>query len=244
LVKQEKKHCPIWLVFVCCANLFCALSWLTSHATVDALTEAYATPQADVIAVNGSCSDTPVTAFSPNLSYTLSFTSSQSGPATCNGSLGLGSPVNSDTAPTLGCNTTDVSGFAVMSSRMPTIKIGGLQCTTEDRATLEVHGDGSDNPAIDIALSTVDSTAWDASKKVDASTSSSKIMLFGPSGQVGTSAIVDGQDNDALTNGEVAFGGTTASQGGSRVYLKADYTGYDLQAATDKETLTFSITPQ
>lgn len=232
------------LVFACCANLFCALSWLTGYATVDAFIEANATPQADVIAVSGSCSDTPVTAFSPNLSYTLSFTSTQSEPLTCNGSLGLGNPVNSDTAPTLGCNVTDVSGFAVMSSRMPTIKIGGLQCTTEDRATLEVHGDGSDNLAIDIALSTVGSTGWDASKKVDASTSSSKIMLFGPSGQVGTSAIIDGQDNDALTNGEVAFGGTVASQGGSRVYLKADFTGYDLQSATDRETLTFSITPQ
>jgi hypothetical protein len=137
-----------------------------------------------------------------------------------------------------------VAGFVIVYSRMPTTKIGGLQCTVEDRSRLEVHGDGSDNLNMDIAISTVSATTWDANKKVDAATSSSKIMLFGTNGQAGASPIVDGQDNDAIVNGEVTFGGTVASQGGSRVFVKVDFTNYNITPTTDQETLTLTFTPQ
>lgn len=223
-----------------------AVGLIANRGIYHFVSEADATPLVDTVAVSGSCSDTPVTAFAPGMAYSLSFTApSQSGPPTCSATMSLTGPVNGDTAPSLGCSISDVSGgYAVMSGRMPTIKIGGLVCQTQDRVQLEVYGDGSDYLPMDIAISTVGSTAWDASKKVDASTSSSKIMLFGSGGQVGTSAIIDGQDNDGLTNGEVAFGGTVASQGGSRIYVKEQFYGNVPQASTDRETLTFSFTPQ
>lgn len=220
-------------------------SWglVKNHWDIDFIAEVYATaPQRDTVPVSGSCDYTPVTAFSPNVATTYTFSGSRTAGPTCSATMDLTNPVNSDTAPSLGCNVTDVGGFAVASSRTPTIKIGGLICSTQDRAQMQVHGDGSDNTNFDIAISTVGSTSWDASKKVDASTSSSKIMLFGSGGQVGTSDIIDGQDADGLTNGEVTFGGTVASQGGSRIYTKLDFTGYVPDPAVDRETLTFTLT--
>lgn len=233
------------VVFLLGLEILAFLQLSQNQATVTLISEAYATPQAGTAAVSGTCSDTPITGFSPNVDNTITFAAvSQSSAPTCTATMVLSNAINGDTAPSLGCSITDVPGYVILSSRMPTIKIGGLVCNTEDRAQLEVHGDGSDNLKMDVAISTVGSTVWDNSKKVDAATSSSKIMLFGTNGQVGSSAIIDGQDNDGLTNGEVAFGGTVASEGGSRLYTKTDFTNYVPDPAVDRETLTFSITSQ
>lgn len=203
---------------------------------------------ADTAAVSGSCSDPAAAAFVPNMSYTINFPmpSTFQSISGCGATTALSSDVvNGDTAPTVGCSLSDVSGgFLVLSNRTPTVKYGGLQCQTQNQSLLEVHGDGSDNTNFDIAISSVSSTAWNASNKVDDALSGAKDMLFGTSGQCGGSAIVDGSDNDAATNGEVAFGGTGSGEGGSKVYIKIDYTNYDIQAATDVETLTFTFTPQ
>lgn len=207
---------------------------------------AYATPTRGSAAVSGTCSDTPVTAFAPSLDYTLSFSApTAAAAATCSSSLSLLNAVNGDTEPSpRSCSTSNVDGFAVIGHRTPTIKMGGLVCTTEDRATLQVNGDGSDNVNMDIAISTVGSSDWDSAKKVDDAPSASPDMLFGSGGQVGTTAIIDGSDYDGLTNGEVAFGGTTASQGASRFYIKVGYTNRVVSWDTDQETLTFTLTPQ
>ena len=158
--------------------------------------------------------------------------------------LGLTGPVHSDTPPTADCNITELAGWVTVSNRTLTAKLGGLQCQTQDRSTLEVHGDGVDNTNFDIAIAPVASSVWDNSKKVDDATSSLKDVLFGPGGQVGTSAIIDGSDYDGSTNGEVTFGGTQAGQGASRLYMRTDFTNYDIQPTTDTETLTFTFTPQ
>lgn len=235
------------LTFTICGHMMAAYLLLGEQAnqTLSFSQEANATPQRGTAAVNGSCSDTPITAFTPAMAYTIAFSAPNEDTApTCTAPMTLTDGINGDTAPSIGCSITDVDGFVILSSRTPTMKISGLQCSTHDRSTLQVHGDGSDNVNMDIAVSTVGSTVWDGGKKVDAATSSSKIMLFGSGGQVGTSAIIDGQDNDALTNGEVAFGGTVASEGASRIYIKADFTNYDIQSATDQETLTFTFSMQ
>lgn len=208
--------------------------------------DAYAAPVAATMAVSGTCSDTPVTAFSPNFDSTIVIAApvASTGPS-CTATMAIsGSVVNGDTAPGVNCSILTDSGFITVYSRTPTMKLGGLLCVTEDRARLEVHGDGSDNLNMDIAISTVSATAWDGNKKVDAATSAAKIMLFGTNGQVDANPIIDGSDNDATINGEVAFGGTVTSQGGSRTFIKADATNYDLNATTDRETLTFTFTSQ
>lgn len=210
------------------------------------MAEVEAVPAETTAAISGSCNDSPVTAFAPNLAYTFTFpTPARTALASCTATVALTGAVNGDTAPTtIGCSLTDQAGFVVASSRAPTMKLGGLQCTVQDRAILAVHGDGGDNLNIDIALDTAGSSSWAAGKKVDATTITSKAMLFGAGGQVGTAAIIDGSDYDLSTNGEVTFGGATASEGASRTYVKVDYTNYDVQAATDVETLTFTFTPQ
>jgi hypothetical protein len=59
-----------------------------------------------------------------------------------------------------------------------------------------------------------------------------------------TNTIVDGQDKDTLTNGEVEFGGTASGTGGSKIFVKQDITNYNVQPGTDVETLTLTMTPQ
>lgn len=208
---------------------------------------AAATPVADEVAVEGSCSDTPVSAFSPDLAYTVTFApASRTSVPSCAATVALsGNVVNGDTAPTnIVCDLADEEGFVVLKNRTPNIKIGGLQCNTEDRSLLEVNGDGVDNAPLDVAFLPVNATDWDNAKKVDQATSSAKRMLFGPGGQVGAGAIVDGEDHDQIVNGEVVFGGTVASQGASKIFAKVDYTGIDVSPVTHQETLTFTFTPQ
>jgi len=211
------------------------------------LHEAVGTPVAGTAAVSGSCDDTPVTAFVPNVTYTIGFPSPDriSPVSSCSASAALsGDIVNGDTAPTVGCSLTDATGgYAILNNIMPRMKIGGLQCVVEDRSSLEVNGDGSDNIKFDIAIDSLTATSWDPSKKVDASTSSSKIMLFGTGGQISSQKVIDGSDNDGLTNGEVTFGGSLESTGGSRTFLKVDYTNYRIDSSVDRETLTFTFTP-
>lgn len=204
-----------------------------------------ATPLEGTAAVSGSCNDTPVTAFVPELDYSLSFSAPavNAGPA-CSVSLTITGNVNADTVPGINCSLTDQNAFVVMRSRTPHMKIGGLACTTHDRSILEAHGDGADTALLDVVLTAPGVTDWDGAKKVDDNTASSKAMLCGAGGQVKTTAILDGQDADDLTNGEVTFGTAVASQGASLVFTKVDYTDSDVLTSSHVETLTYTFTPQ
>lgn len=208
--------------------------------------ELMATPVVDQSAVSGSCNDTPVSAFAPNAAYTISFVApvATAPISTCSATVSLTGNVNGDTNPSVACSITDQNGFVVLSSRTFSTKIGGLACTTEDESNLQINGDGSDNTAIDIAILPVSETSWSNGQKVDHITSANKVTLFGTGGQVSGSMVVDGQDKDALTNGEVEFGGTLASTGGSKIFIRQDITNYDVQPGTDVETLTLTMTPQ
>lgn len=229
--------------------LFDFLIWIMIAVSLHSKTEVKMTEQAlatvaDTAAITGSCNDPVIAAFIADLTYTLAFSSPSriTGP-TCSTTVSLSGAVNGDSAPSVACSLTDQLGFAVMYNRTPTSKLGGLQCVTQDRSILQVHGDGSDDLNVDIGVMGTAATAWDASKKVDASTAASKIMLFGTSGQVGGSAIIDGSDHDTLINGEVVFGGATASQGASTIFIKLDYTNYNPSPST-AEDLTLTYTAQ
>lgn len=207
--------------------------------------ELLATPVADTAAVSGSCNDTPVSAFAPNAAYTITFSAPVAAlTPTCSSTVSLTGAVNGDTAPSIGCSIADQNGFAILSNRTYSIKIGGLACSTEDESNLQIHGDGTDNTAMDIAISPVSQSSWNATHKVDHTVSDTKIVLFGTGGQISTSMILDGQDKDALTNGEVEFGGTVTSTGGSKIFIKQDVIDYNVQQGIDQETLTLTMIPQ
>lgn len=197
-------------------------------------------------ALSGSCSDPAVTAYAMDGDYTITWNITAGSAPTCSATLGMpGGQVNGDTIPTPNCDAfNDQPGFVVIQHRQPTMKLSGLVCQTQDRSKLEINGDGSDNTKFDVALNTTSANNWNGANKVDASTSSSKITLVGTSGLIGTAALVDGSDNDDLTNGEVEFGGVTPSKGASKVFLKVDATNYDVQNTTDQETLTYTFTAQ
>ncbi len=197
-------------------------------------------------ALSGSCSDPAVTAYAMDGSYNVTWSITAASAPVCASTLSMPTgQVNGDTIPSVTCNNaTDQNGFVVMQHRQPSMKLSGLVCITQDRSTLQVNGDGVDNTKFDIDIDTVSATTWNAANKVDASTSASKITLFGTSGLIGAAALIDGNDNDNLNNGEVEFGGTTASKGASRIFTKLDVTNYDVVNTTDQETLTYTFTAQ
>ena len=224
--------------------LFVSFSTLNENKlSVEYIPDVLADPVSDEAAIEGSCDNGVLTAFTPDLSYAFQIASlSLDGLPTCSSTLTLsGSVVNGDTDPTVTCSSSDEVGFFVGYSRSPNMKIGGLACNTEDRSNLAVHGDGTDNAEVDAGFDTTSATEWSDSKKVDNATSGSKDILFGTGGQVGTSPIVDGSDADTLTNGEVMFGGTTPSEGASRLFMKIDSTGDEHSGVLEILTFTFTV---
>src|SRR3989338_4220039 len=158
------------------AGLGLSLFLLMSRSyDVSFVLDSFATPVQDTAAISGSCSDSPVTAFAMDGDYTITWAapSASAGPS-CSASLAMpGGQVNGDSVPSVTCliGMGAQTGFVILRNRQPSMKLGGLACSTEDRSTLEVHGDGSDNTSFDIALNTVSANGWDASKKVDDATS-------------------------------------------------------------------------
>jgi hypothetical protein len=242
---MQKSRVQLLALTLCLSALSISGDMLNDHVESIALHEALAAPSEAEAAISGSCDDSPVTAFSPDIAYTITFPSpARAAISTCSATAELTGAVNSDTTPSITCVLGAIDGYIVTYHDTPTMKLGGLQCEIEDRSQLQVHGDGSDNVNFDIAIQSAGSTTWDASKKVDDATAGAKDMLFGTSGQIGSSAIVDGSDHDTATNGEVDFGGTTPNEGASHFFIKLDFTDYDVQASSEKEDLTFTFTAE
>jgi hypothetical protein len=122
------------------------------------------------------------------------------------------------------------------------MKIGGVQCTANSASTLEMYGDGSDDPNMNVAVGAPGTTAWGSATVVDDKTSGNAVMLFGTSGVVLGQSLNDGDDNDGIVNGEIAFGGTgAASSGGFQMLLKVVFSGVNPDNAA--ETITVQFTP-
>lgn len=195
-------------------------------------------------AVSGSCNDPVVAAFAPTFGYAIAWSNPAAGTQpTCTATLTLTNPINADTAPSITC-ALQTSGEVFLYSQTPKIKFGGLQCQTQDRVILEMHGDGTDNTSFDVGYQPTGTTSYISSKKVDAATSGSKKMVFGTSGTVGSAALIDGNDNDGLINGEIAFGGSSETTGGSVKMIKVDVTNIDVNVTDSTETVTYTLTPQ
>lgn len=195
-------------------------------------------------AVSGSCNDPVVAAFAPTFDYSITWSNPAAGTQpTCSATLTLTNPINGDTAPSITCDL-QTSGDVFLYSRTPNIKFGGLQCQAQDRTSLEMHGDGTDNTSFEIAYQGTGTSSYISTKKVDDATSGAKKMVFGTSGSVGSAALIDGDDYDGLINGEITFGGTTSTTGGSKKFIKVDVSNADVNVTESTETVTYTLTPQ
>ena len=197
-------------------------------------------------ALSGSCDDPVIKAFVSDITFTISFPAvSASDISSCTGSAVLsGSLVNGDSNPSVTCLFSDQPNSVVLYSRTPTMKFGGLQCNEEDRVTVKAHGDGTSNPDLEVAFETTSETSWASAKRVDDVSSGSPLMLVGSSGTILSAALIDGDDYDDLINGEVALGGTVASEGASRLFARVYAFGNVISTAATNEIITLILTAQ
>lgn len=211
-------------------------------------TEAIAIEEAEAgagsAAMSGSCDDPAVAAFVPSLAYTITWSApSAASASTCSTSVALTGQVNGDSNPSITCDLLPSTGEVLIHGRTPTSKFGGLQCQTQDRVILEMHGDGTDNANHDIAFDLPAVTTFDTNKKMDAVTSGAKKMMFGTNGQTGSAPLIDGNDEDGLINGEISFGGSASATGGQKTLVKVKIANTDVNITDSVETLTYTMTP-
>lgn len=190
--------------------------------------------------VTVTCDSASVSAYVPNVSYTLSFPAAADAvfDASKIGVVGTlnASGVNGDAAPTVS-KGADVAGFITIRHAAPLSKMGGLQCqSVSSYAKLDVRGtDTSDS--IDIAAEESTATQWLATNQID----NSAKTLFGLGGLISANHLLDGSDHDTSANGEIVFGG---SAGGGRhaLFSKVKYMG--TAHINSSVALTYSFTPQ
>jgi hypothetical protein len=195
-----------------------------------------------------TCEDQEIVVFVPNIDYSLTWGAvSSSGSPAPSASLGLTNPIHGQSAPAVTATLDGSSGHVILANPMPEMKIAGGMCQASfGESQLQIYGDGSDNSAFDIAIQNLadDDTTFNADDKIDHTTSGAMATLFGANGLIATSNLSDGSDFDAVLNGEIEFGGTNESAGGSAMHLKVDVTNYDVDPSTDVETLTYNFGPQ
>lgn len=238
---------------------------LSRNVEVGLTSDADAESQAAVVAV--ACTDPAPNAFMPKVTYTIAWPAAAAPSlsivddtaitteALSNNAAGEGA-VNSDAAQTVHTSlNTSTAGYVVLSNLSPKMKIGGLQCqTSTSEASLLVHGDGNNNLQFDVAISNIvdNDTGYTSADKVDTTSSPANgKLLFGAVGdgdaQIFASRHTDGstggddQDDDALLNGEIAFGSAEVS-GGTEMHSIVDVTNYNVSAGTDAVTLTWVFT--
>ncbi len=203
-----------------------------------------------VSTISTDCTIPTPTAFAPSIAYNLTWAAPVATAAsTPSATAALTGPINLDTNPAV-TTTLNASGapggFVLFVNQSPKMKIGGIQCQLYSQSKLEVNGDGVDNLSFDIAIQHLSDsdTIYTAANKVDNVPAASKAVLWGAGGQIVTSNLVDGSDEDSTTaNGDVVFGGSVEAKGGSEMHVILDVTNYSPASATDQETLTYTFTP-
>lgn len=170
------------------------------------------------------CENSGLKPYIPRLAYHISLMSSLGGVRPCRVDTSVIDPVNGEnTILDAICQNTHKGAQALISHPMPTLKVSGLFCTSQDRVEVSASGAETDNSSIDIAIVPPASRdQWDNSRQIDKAGQSK--VLFGNDGLVSSQGVVDGQDFDGEINGEVAFGGTNVISGGSTFLLRVDLT--------------------
>lgn len=190
-----------------------------------------------------SCVDPTVMAFAPNVNYTMTIpTGSASAFSITNitATAAVSNAVNGDGNPSVGV-ASGPSNTVVLYNAAPKMKIGGVQCSANSTSTLQMYGDGSDDPNLDVAVAAPGTTAWGSATAVDDKTSGTAVMLFGTSGVVSGQALNDGDDNDGIVNGEIVFGGGgAAANGGFEMLIKVRFVGVNPDNVSEAITVKFT----
>lgn len=222
-------------------------AWLLQgHVAVQMADVAWA--ETDTSQISAACTDPTTTALVPGVDYSITWSApSRAAAATASATSTLTDPINGESNPAVALNqftTGALAGSVMLVHPMPQQKLAGLQCKPQSRATLEAHGDGVDDPNINILVSNLADAndSYTAGDQVDDNASAAPAMLFGTGGQIVGSALIDGSDQNSVNDGEIAFGGSVEANGGAEFHVGIRVTNYDVQAASTTETLTFTFT--
>lgn len=185
------------------------------------------------------CTEPAITALVPT-SFTITVAPNNPSAAAfsgCSASSTLGGAIDGDTADSVTCSFASEMGRGL--TRMPNIKVGGIQCSTYTESPLEINGDGTDNTGFDFSLQNFTDANYDAADKWDAVTSGSKRMLWGTSGTITTSKPLDANDVSGA-NGEITFQ-TNEAQGRGKIGYNVDLINQVVDGMSETMTLTFTV---
>lgn len=189
--------------------------------------------------VSVQCQAATLSAYVPSAQYTFTFPAAAGtvfspNKITVTSTLN-GTGINGDASPTI-TKGEDVAGTLTIRHQAPLSKLGGMQCQTNSSySKLDVRGvNASSN--LDIAAEGAADTTWNGSNQID----SAAKTLFGFGGLIGTSHVLDGQDDDSSQNGEIVFGGN-ASSARYALFSLVKYMGTSM--VNNSEDLTYTFTP-
>jgi len=213
--------------------------------TYNAKTNGDALAEADNMTVTVECTSPAETAFVPEtIAWTIEASDWAAQTAAApNGPNGLlteadiagvvSGGVNGDTA--LTPDGEDIAGIAagyvIFYSKLPAIKLTGLQCETKNTASVVAIASDTDTN-LDLAVGDVGTPGFSTAIRIDSATSQN---VIGDGFEI--TAVPDGTDDDESENGEIVYGGSDENRG--RLYMKLDFSG---NTTTGSQTSTITFT--
>ena len=198
------------------------------------------------------CNEQTVTAITPNeIKYTIAWPTSPSATVESKTATGVAvsytNAVDSDTVTSATLIDSSAAGGSVsFYQSLPHMRLSNLQCRNLDMASLEAHNEGTDGEDLTIGVSaSAFSSDPTGTQIIDDNLTGSKAPLFkATTGLIGAAAINDSGDRDGTLDGQVKFGGTSATSGGGYMATKVNtVVGYDL-TSTVSELLQFTFTAE
>lgn len=150
-------------------------------------------------------------AFVPTLHYISTPQSPKALASTCQTTLHGG--INGEDRVSSRCQWGPLNHLAIQHTT-PAMKLAGLQCKDVTSTELQVRRDFNED-SIDVAI-----TMPQHSMNEGDIIGTRPVTLFGTLGRIAATSLPDGQDYDHRLNGEIAFGGKTASTGGTTTTLR------------------------
>lgn len=197
-------------------------------------------------ALSVTCTEGTVTAFSPDISYTLNIATPSRGTVpsgsthTVSAVLANGMGDANPSVTTANSSTATKVNFWHLA---PKSKLGGLQCTTYQKSKVEALGDSSDDNNFEISFQGLSATTYNAANKVDNVNSGNYVTVFGTGGIVSAQDVWHSFDSESdAMDGEVTVGpGSATMRGGYRMVNELKY--LTINPGTITETLTLLFTP-
>lgn len=199
---------------------------------------------------SAACTDPLVAEFQGDLDFTITWGAAAAPAASSPSATAvISAAVGGQAAPAVTATLNAAgapAGSVLLTTSFPDGKLGGLQCqTTVDDLKLEANGDGVNNASFEVYLGNIADAdnAFTASDQVDTAAATAKDVLYGTSGQISGTLLLDGtRDVDAVQNGEIIWGSSTEANGGMELKVTVDAVEYNPAAGTDTETITITAT--